>query len=97
MVATGTKKSANGTFALLEGRVNVPLLSGNRGGNGKRLNRYEGAVLEAFSEYHLAVDQGEQGVVLAHPYVNARVVLGTALTHDDVARSGRLSTENFNA
>ncbi len=77
--------------------INVPLLGGNCSSSGKRLNRYEGTVLEALLEYYLAVDQGEQGVVFAHPYVDARVVLGTALAHDDVARSGSLSTENFNA
>jgi hypothetical protein len=81
-----------------EDGVNVPLLGGNRGnGGGKRLNRYEGTVLIALLEYHLAVNQGKQGVVFAHPYVIARVVLGATLTHDDVARSGSLSTENFNA
>jgi hypothetical protein len=78
--------------------MNVPLLGGNCGrSGGKRLNRYEGTVLEALLEYYLAVDQGEQGVVFAHPYVDARVVLGTPLTHDDVTSSGSLSTENFYA
>jgi hypothetical protein len=77
--------------------VNGPLFCGNRGANGKRLNRHEGTVLEAFLKYHLAVDQGEQGVVFAHPYVNARVVLGAALAHEDVTRSGSLPTENFYA
>ncbi len=83
---------------LLKDGVNEPLLSGNRGsGGGKRLNRYEGTVLEAFLEYHLAVDQGEQGMVFAHPYVGARVVLGAPLTHEDVTRFGRLPTEDFHA
>ncbi len=78
--------------------VNVPLLGGNCGSSGgKRLNRHKRTVLEALLEYHLAVDQGEQGVVFAHPYVDARVVLGAPLTYDDVARPGSLSTENFNA
>ncbi len=77
--------------------INVPLLGGNCSSSGKRLNRYEGTVLEALLEYYLAVDQGEQGVVFAHPYVDARVVLGTPLTHEDVTRSGRLTTEDFHA
>ncbi len=77
--------------------MKVPLLSGNCGGGDKRLNRHEGTVLEAFFEYHLAVDQGEQGVVFTHPYVNTRVMLGTPLTHDNVTSSGSLSTENFYA
>jgi hypothetical protein len=97
LVATGTKKSTNGSFVLLEDQVNVPLLGGNRDGSGKRLNRYKGTVLEALLENHLAVDQGEKGVVLAHAYVNAWVVLGTALTHNNVACYGSLPTEDFYA
>ncbi len=77
--------------------INVPLLGGNCSSSGKRLNRYEGTVLEALLEYYLAVDQGEQGVVFAHPYVHARVVLGAPLTHDNIASPGSLSTENFYA
>ncbi len=83
---------------LLEDQVNVPLLGGNRGSSGgKRLNRYEGTVLKALLKYHLAIDQGKQGVVFAHPNVNTRVVLGTALTHNNVACYGSLPTEDFYA
>ena len=82
---------------LLKDEGKVPLLDCYGSGNFERLNRHERTVLEAFLEDHLAVNQGKQGVVFAHPYVNARVVLGTALTHDDVARPGSLSTENFYA
>jgi len=82
---------------LLKDEEKVPLFGSYGSGNFERLNRHEGTVLEAFLEDHLAVDQGEQGVVFAHPYVNTRVVLGTALTHDDVARPGSLTTENFYA
>ena len=82
---------------LLKDEEKVPLLGSYGSGNFEGLHRYEGTVLEAFLEDHLAVNQGKQGVVFAHSYVHARVVLGTALTHDDVARPGSLSTENFYA
>ena len=39
----------------------------------------------AFMETHAATGQREQGVILAHANVGARVHLGTALTNDDVA------------
>ena len=34
---------------------------------------------------------GEQGVILANAHVIAGMELGTALTHDDVARNGNLA------
>ena len=40
--------------------------------------------IEAF-ELHLAVNQGEQGEILAHAHVHATVEVRTALTNDDVA------------
>ena len=44
-----------------------------------------------------SIDEGEQGVVLAHADVEARVVLSAALTLDDSAGFALRSTENFNA
>jgi len=42
-----------------------------------------------------AIAQGIQGVILAHADVLARIVLRAALTNDDVASNGGLSTEKF--
>ena len=44
-----------------------------------------------------AVDEGEQGVVLAHADVEARVVLSAALTLDDVAGFAVGATEDLHA
>ena len=48
------------------------------------------AVLELYS----TINQGIEGVVLAHAYVLAWTVLGTALTADDVTGLGKLTTKN---
>ena len=59
--------------------------------------RNERAVVAAFLELHGAVNQRKQRVVFAHAHVGASVVLGAALTHDDVASDERLTTEDFHA
>ena len=51
------------------------------------------AVLELYS----AVNQGIEGVVLAHANVLTGTMLGTALTADDVAGFGKLTTKNLDA
>lgn len=51
----------------------------------------------AFSEDNNTVDESEQGVVLAHAHVEARVVNRTALTLDNVACLAVLTTENLYA
>lgn len=43
--------------------------------------RYYGFVALFFLELNYAVDQGEQGVVFAHTYVQAWMVAGATLTH----------------
>src|SRR6185312_9134006 len=65
-----------------------------RGGGGACVSRRSGfgddadgtTLLRALHrELHLAVDQREQGVVTAEADAGARMELGAALTHDDVA------------
>ncbi len=48
-------------------------------------------------ELHLAVHEGEQGVVTAQANAGARVELGAALTHDDVAGFDGLAAEDLDA
>ena len=60
-------------------------------------NRHKRTVLAAFLERYFAINEGEQRVVLAHAHVLAGVVLGTALTHDDVAGYQSLAAEDFYA
>ena len=57
----------------------------------------ERAVLTAFVELHDAVDEGVEGVILAHADVLAGVVDRAALTDDDVAGDALLTAENLNA
>ena len=56
-----------------------------------------GAVFATFFELYCAVNQGEQGVVLAHTHVFAGVVYCAALANDDVAGYAFLTAENLNA
>ena len=44
---------------------------------------------------HMAVHQGEQGVVLAHADIRAGVELGAALTHDDGACADQFAAESL--
>ena len=44
-------------------------------------------------EFHRALNQGEQGMVAAQADVVARMPLGAALTHDDVAGQDVLAAE----
>lgn len=54
------------------------------------------AVLSAFVELHHAVDEGVQGVILAHTHVLAGVVGRAALADDDVAGDALLTAKNLN-
>ena len=47
------------------------------------------------NEFDSTVNQGEQGMVLAHPDVFTRVNRRSALAHDDAASIDGLSTVNF--
>ena len=57
----------------------------------------EGAVFAAFVEFDDAVDEGVEGVILAHADVLAGVVDGAALADDDVAGDAFLTAKNLNA
>src|SRR5690606_14611838 len=54
-------------------------------------------VVALAAEFHDAVHQCVQGVVHADAHVLAGVVLGAALTHDDVAGHGMAAAENLHA
>lgn len=64
---------------------------------GNRNYRYKRTVVAAFLELYGAINQRKQRVVFAHAYARTSVVLGTALTHDDVASDEGLTTEDFYA
>ena len=55
------------------------------------------AVLAAFVEFHHAVDESVERVVLAHADVLAGVVGCAALADDDVAGDAFLTAKNLNA
>jgi len=52
-------------------------------------------VVRLLAEFDLTVGQCEQGVILAHADVLAWVVLGAALTHEDVASNALLTAKDF--
>jgi len=60
---------------------------------GHRPHRHVSAALEALLELDFAADFGEQSVVLAHGHIGARMHLGAALAHNDVARKDDLTAE----
>lgn len=63
-----------------------------------RLNNDGAAfLLAANGELHGALDQREQGVILAHADVVTWVELGTALANDDVASLNQLTAVALNA
>ncbi|CDO37343.1 hypothetical protein SPHV1_320062 [Novosphingobium sp. KN65.2] len=55
------------------------------------------AALLAIVEAHATFGGGEQGVILAHADVHARIHAGAALTHDDVAADHFLTAELLHA
>lgn len=62
-----------------------------------RYYRYERFSFCFFLETYGPVHQSEQRVVLTDPYVFARVVNRTALTHDDVPSLSHLTAKEFDA
>ena len=73
-----------------------PLFMGSPGRLGFRLrhrdNRHEGLVVAFLLESDDTVDEGEQGVILAHSDVLTRIVDGSPLTDEDVAGFAILTT-----
>ena len=55
----------------------------------------EGTVLAALVELHNTVAKSEEGMVLAHSYILARVVGGATLTDDDIASYALLTAKNL--
>lgn len=53
------------------------------------------SVLIGFLEFDDTVTKGEQGVILAHTDILARVVDGASLADDDVTSFGNLATEDL--
>src|SRR5690606_13883510 len=60
-------------------------------------NRNEAATLESLAERDAALGNRIDGVITAHHDAFARPPLGAALTHDDVARNGGLTTKELHA
>src|SRR5690606_2427822 len=68
--------------------------SADSGGHDAHIATAEGAL---HFELDRTVHLGEQGVVLADAHAHAGVVLGAALTHDDVAGLDGLAAEQLHA
>lgn len=62
-----------------------------------RYYRHSALVLATLAEVNDAVNQCIECVILTNTYVQARVVLCTALANDDVACDALLATPDFNA
>jgi len=60
-----------------------------------RLNGDERLSFFLLFENHHAVSESKQGVIPANAYVLARVMFGSALTHDDVAGNYLLAAEHL--
>src|SRR5437764_13572191 len=60
-------------------------------------DRDERTPAEAFTKLHRALFEREQGVIAAHADPVARVELGAALAHDDVAGNHDLAAELLDA
>src|SRR5207248_8542916 len=64
----------------------------------RRHDTHDGLLARALGpELDLAIDQREQGVVLADANIHPGMNLGPALTHDDRARRNRLAAERLYA
>lgn len=64
------------------------------------LNRSYAYIRFAFAflaEDHRTVYQSEQSMILAHTYILARIMHGSALTYNDVAGFGKLTAEQLYA
>ena len=72
--------------------IGCPLFGGDC-----HVDRHVLAAKLAIMEAHAAVGQREQGVILAHADVGARVHLGPALTDDDVAADHFLTAKLLDA
>ena len=49
------------------------------------------------SKANFSVDEGEQGVILAHAHIVTRVELGSTLTHQNVAGDHTLAAKLFDS
>ena len=72
-------------------KMKIRLLSGFSGGDDGDVR----FVVVSFPELHDAVDEGEEGMVIAHTHVEAGMMACATLTDDDVACFGVLSAEKF--
>ena len=80
--------------ALVGNPVGYPMLFGRLRHN---LDRAELSAKLAVVEHDATIDEREQGMVLAHAHVAARIEFGPALTHEDVAGNGFLPAELLDA
>jgi hypothetical protein len=57
----------------------------------------ERSVVCLLAEFNHTVLQSEQRVIFSNSYIHARVMLGTALTHDDITSDATLTSKYFYA
>ena len=62
-----------------------------------RLYRNKRFTVSTFLESYGSINQGEQGMILAHTYIQTGIVDGTSLADDDVTGFGKLTAKNLNA
>src|SRR5690606_32160645 len=62
-----------------------------------RVDRYVGSAVGFARKRHGTGLGGKEGMVLAHPDIDARMPLGAALTDDDVARNHGFAAELLDA
>lgn len=67
------------------------------GRSGLCYHRYKRPVFAALAEYNHTVGKCKQGVILANAHILARVMLGAALTYNDVAGNHLLTAINLDA
>ena len=62
-----------------------------------RDNGDKGTVVPAFTEFHPAVDQRKEGMILSHADIQSGIVAGAPLTNDNIACFGKLSAVYLNS
>ena len=86
-----SRRKLLGNFLLVSLKVLMTYLSFSQGQYG-----YNTTVASTALEVYNTINECEEGVILTHANVLARVVNSTALTHDDVTSDTLLTAPNLN-
>ena len=86
-----SRRKLLGNFLLVSLKVLMTCLSFSQGQYG-----YNTTVASTAFEVYNTINECEEGVILTHANVLARVVNSTALTHDDVTSDTLLTAPNLN-